>query len=59
MREDFKPSDTKEEKVTYKNIRIPLATDEALAALLRVKPTKDMPRPGATKKAPKKRNKSA
>jgi hypothetical protein len=47
MREDFKPSDTKEEKVTHKNIRIPLATDDALAVLLRVKPTKDMPRPGA------------
>jgi hypothetical protein len=41
---------------TKDNIHIPLTTDEALAALLQVKPTKDMPRPGATKKktAPKK-----
>jgi hypothetical protein len=37
-------------------IHIPLKTDEALRALLKVKPTKDMPRPGATKKkSPKKR----
>jgi hypothetical protein len=50
MRKDFKPSDAKEEKVTYKNLRIPLQTDEALAALLRVKPTADMPRPGAAGK---------
>ncbi len=34
---------------TGANIRIPLKTDEALAALLRVKPTKEMPRPGASK----------
>jgi len=47
MREDLESSDKKEEKVTYKNLRIPLQTDEALAALLRVKPTADMPRPGA------------
>jgi hypothetical protein len=35
---------------TGDNIRIPLSEDEALRALLKVKPTKDMPRPGATKK---------
>jgi hypothetical protein len=34
-------------------IHIPLKTDEALRALLKVKPTADMPRPGATKKAVK------
>jgi hypothetical protein len=33
-----------------KTIRIPLKTDEALRELLKVKPTKDMPRPGAAKK---------
>ena len=38
---------------TGDNIRIPLSEDEALRALLKVKPTKDMPRPGAAKK-PKK-----
>lgn len=35
---------------TGDNIRIPLSEDEALRALLKVKPTADMPRPGATKK---------
>jgi len=37
-------------------IHIPLKTDDALAALLRVKPTDDMPRPGAstTKKTARK-----
>lgn len=35
-------------------IHIPLKTDEALRALLKVKPTADMPRPGAAiKSAPK------
>jgi hypothetical protein len=39
---------------TGDNIHIPLKTDEALRLALKVKPTKDMPRPGATgKKAPK------
>ena len=39
------------------NIHIPLKTNEAIALIARVKPTKDMPRPGASKvKAkPKKR----
>jgi len=32
-----------------RNVHIPLKTDEALAALLKVKPTKDMPRPGKAK----------
>jgi hypothetical protein len=38
-------------------IHIPLKTDEALRLALQVKPTKDMPRPGAAKKktAPKKK----
>jgi hypothetical protein len=40
-------------------IHIPLKTDEALRLALQVKPTADMPRPGAhptkAKKAPKKR----
>jgi hypothetical protein len=31
-------------------IHIPLKTDEALRLALQVKPTKDMPRPGAAKK---------
>ena len=31
------------------NIHIPLAEREALAALLAVKPTADMPRPGASR----------
>jgi hypothetical protein len=35
-------------------IHIPLKTDEALRLALQVKPTKDMPRPGATKAKPKK-----
>jgi hypothetical protein len=43
------------------NIRIPLKTDEAIALISRVKPTKDMPRPGAqaTEAKPKKRGKKA
>jgi hypothetical protein len=38
-------------------IHIPLKESEALAALLKVKPTPDMPRPGAnpTRKKPKKK----
>jgi hypothetical protein len=39
---------------TGDNIHIPLPEDEALRLALKVKPTKDMPRPGATKKAVKK-----
>jgi hypothetical protein len=37
------------------NIHIPLKTDEALRLLLKVKPTAEMPRPGAspTAKSPK------
>jgi len=42
------------------NIHIPLKTDEAISLLLRVKPTADMPRPGANPtKAKKKRAKKA
>jgi hypothetical protein len=29
------------------NLHIPLSTDKAIGLLLRVKPTEDMPRPGA------------
>ena len=40
------------------NIHIPLTESEAVSLLLRVKPTKDMPRPGASKsKAKSKRTK--
>jgi hypothetical protein len=41
------------------NIHIPLKTNEAIALIARVKPTKDMPRPGAqaTKAKPAKRAK--
>ena len=35
------------------NIHIPLKTDEALRLALKVKPTKDMPRPGANPTKPK------
>jgi hypothetical protein len=35
----------------WDNIHIPLNTGEALRALLKVKPTADMPRPGGAKKA--------
>jgi hypothetical protein len=42
-----------------KAIRIPLKTDEALRELLKVKPTKDMPRPGAAKKTTEKKTKRA
>lgn len=37
------------------NVHIPLKEDEALRALLRVKPTKDMPRPGANPTKPKRK----
>jgi hypothetical protein len=36
-------------------IHIPLKTDEALRLALKVKPTKDMPRPGAAKKKARKK----
>ena len=36
---------------TSYNIRIPLSEGEAVTLLGRVKPTADMPRPGASKKA--------
>jgi hypothetical protein len=39
---------------TGDNVHIPLKTDEALRLALKVKPTNDMPRPGAAKKAAKK-----
>jgi hypothetical protein len=35
---------------TADNIHIPLPEDEALRLALKVKPTKDMPRPGKAKK---------
>ena len=38
-------------------IHIPTSTNKALAALLKVKPTPDMPRPGAHPSKPKKRTK--
>lgn len=38
-------------------IHIPLPPDDAVIAFMRVKPTADMPRPGATGK-PKKRKRS-
>jgi len=45
---------------TADNIHIPLKTNEAISLLLRVKPTADMPRPGANPtKAKKKRAKKA
>jgi len=37
-----------------KPVRIPLKEDEAVKALLQVKPTKDMPRPGAQRTKAKK-----
>jgi hypothetical protein len=40
-------------------IHIPLKTDEALRLALRVKPTKDMPRPGASPTKRKKTTKKA
>ena len=46
----MKSSDTKGVSHPGDKIHIPLKTDNALRALLKVKPTKDMPRPGATKK---------
>lgn len=39
-------------------IRIPLKENEALEALLQVKPTKDMPRPGANPSKPKRKRAS-
>ena len=36
-------------------IHIPLPLDEALRGLLKVKPTKDMPRPGTNPTKPKKK----
>ena len=39
------------------NVHIPLSEKEALRALLKVKPTEEMPRPGATKKTAKKKAK--
>lgn len=36
------------------NIHIPLPFEEAVRGLLKVKPTKDMPRPGAQATKPKK-----
>jgi hypothetical protein len=39
-------------------IHIPLSFDEAMRGLMKVKPTKDMPRPGATKTNKKKAAKS-
>jgi hypothetical protein len=41
------------------NIRIPLREDEALKLLLKVKPTVDMPRPGAKPTEKKNRTKPA
>jgi hypothetical protein len=35
------------------NIHIPLETDEAICLLLKVKPTKDMPRPGTNPTKPR------
>ena len=40
-------------------IRIPLPTEEAIALIARVKPTKDMPRPGAQKGKSKPKRKRA
>jgi len=40
-------------------VYIPLSEREALAALLKVKPTKEMPRPGAQKGEPKPKEKPA
>lgn len=48
-----KTSNTKGVPRPGDTIHIPLKTDEALRALLKVKPTADMPRPGATNKSPK------
>lgn len=43
----MKSSDTRGVPHPGDKIHIPLKTDDALRALLKVKPTKDMPRPGA------------
>jgi hypothetical protein len=40
---------------TTDNIHIPLDTDTAISLLLRVKPTADMPRPGASPTGPKRK----
>jgi hypothetical protein len=42
---------------TADNIRIPLPEDTAIRAFFQVKPTADMPRPGANPKTKKKRAK--
>jgi hypothetical protein len=52
-------SDTKGVPRPGDAIHIPLKTDEALRALLKVKPTADMPRPGTAKKAHAPDNKPA
>jgi hypothetical protein len=44
-----KPRHTEDVRRPGNKIHIPLETDEALRLALKVKPTKDMPRPGATK----------
>jgi hypothetical protein len=45
---------------TADNIRIPLKTEDAILAFMKVKPTADMPRPGANPmKAKRKRAKKA
>jgi hypothetical protein len=43
---------------TGDNIRIPQTEEEALGLAFQVKPTKDMPRPGATKTPKKSKAKS-
>jgi hypothetical protein len=50
----MKSSDTSGVARTGDNIHIPLKTDEALRLALKVKPTKDMPRPGSRKPTKKK-----
>jgi hypothetical protein len=40
---------------TADNIHIPLSESEALRLMLRVKPTAEMPRPGANPATPKKK----
>jgi len=44
---------------TKDNVHIPLKTDEALTALLKIKPTKKMPRTGAKQRAKAKKRPSA
>jgi hypothetical protein len=50
----FKEGDTEVVPHPGNKIHIPLRFEETVRGLLKVKPTKDMPRPGATKKAKKK-----